>query len=84
MFGEPGVVKGVAFSPDGARIVSVSNDGAIRVWDARTLKPLKPTGVVSADYPIWSVAFLNERQILTGSGGYDSSIQVWDIATRYP
>ena len=28
-----------AFSPDGARVVTVSDDGTARVWDARTGKP---------------------------------------------
>ncbi|KAF8147894.1 hypothetical protein B0H34DRAFT_628105, partial [Crassisporium funariophilum] len=33
--GHTSLVKSVAFSPDGARIVSCSDDRTIRVWDAR-------------------------------------------------
>ena len=32
-----GIVRSVAFSPDGSTIVSGSNDKTIKVWDAGTL-----------------------------------------------
>ena len=34
-------VRSVAFSPDGTKIVSGSNDGTIKVWDSGALLPLK-------------------------------------------
>src|SRR6185437_859448 len=38
--GHTGVVWGVAFSPDGTRIVTGSADATAKVWDARTGAPL--------------------------------------------
>jgi WD40 repeat protein len=36
MEGHSGLVRSVAFSPDGARVVSGSNDTTVRIWDATT------------------------------------------------
>ena len=36
----PTFVKGVAFSPDGTRLLTTCADGAARIWDARTGHPL--------------------------------------------
>ena len=33
-------INGVAFSPDGLRILTGSNDGAAYLWDASTGKPV--------------------------------------------
>ncbi|CAN5197996.1 hypothetical protein BH11PLA2_BH11PLA2_37520 [soil metagenome] len=37
-----GPVTAVAFSPDGARALTASNDGSVRIWDAATGQPLGP------------------------------------------
>ncbi len=34
-------IQSVAFSPDGTKIVSASNDGTIKVWDLGALLPSK-------------------------------------------
>jgi len=61
-----GAVWGVAFSPDGQRIVTGRQDRTARVWDIATgheLLVLKHTKVVS------SVAFSpNGKRIVTGVG----------------
>ena len=37
------MVNSVAFSPDGTKIVSGSNDGTIKVWDSGALQPSNRT-----------------------------------------
>jgi len=46
--GHAGPVKSVAFSKDGLRIASGSNDGSLRIWDGRTAE-LLATVVSSSD-----------------------------------
>ena len=38
------MVVSAAFSPDGARVVTASDDGTARIWDAASGKELAPLG----------------------------------------
>jgi WD40 repeat protein/serine/threonine protein kinase len=76
--GHLGQVISVAFSPDGLRIVTGSDDMTAKVWDWASGRELLTLTNHSA--PIWSVAFSPDgRRILTGSG--DRTAIVWDAAS---
>ncbi len=47
-------VKAAVFAPDGKRIIVTSNDGKVRIWDARTGQAL-PTGT-NGTIQIWDLA----------------------------
>jgi WD40 repeat protein len=64
-------VRSVAFSPDGTRIVSGSNDHTVSVWDARTGEAVMGPIQGHPD-PVTSVAFSPEN---------DKTIRVWDAKT---
>jgi hypothetical protein len=71
----------VAFSPDGTRLLTGSDDRTARVWDARTGTPLLElkghTGSVR------SVAFSPDgTRLVTGS--LDRTARVWDARTGTP
>ncbi|MDS4014332.1 MAG: hypothetical protein RKP46_08240, partial [Candidatus Accumulibacter sp.] len=73
------VVTSVAFSPDGRRIVSGSDDNTLRLWDAATGaaigEPLR-----GHTERVASVAFSPDgRRIVSGSG--DKTLRLWDAAT---
>jgi WD40 repeat protein len=67
-------VLSVAFSQDGSRLATVSDDGTARIWDAKTGKPLRVFDL--AGYSLDDVAFdpADERLIAVGAAGSDGAI----------
>jgi WD40 repeat protein len=79
--GHTGTVKGVAFSPDGARLVSGSSDGTVKVWDLQAVRAdvadssvLTFKGHTSG---VNSVAFTPDGTRII-SGSRDQTVKVWD------
>ncbi len=76
--GHSGGVRDVAFSPDGQRLASGSNDKTLKIWDSATGKELFAlkghAGVVT------SVAFSPDGQRLA-SASVDQTLKIWDSAT---
>ncbi len=78
--GHNGAVNQAIFSPDGKRIVSASDDGTVKVWDAATGRHLQtldgPHGAIK------SIAFSPDgRRIVSGSE--TGTIKVWDVSTGH-
>ncbi|KAF7968877.1 hypothetical protein HWV62_29152 [Athelia sp. TMB] len=72
-------VYAVAFSPDGGRIASASEDQSVRVWDAET------GALIAAPFEghtnsVKSVAFSPDGQWIA-SASYDKSVCVWNAET---
>jgi len=71
-------VVSVAYSPDGSRIVSASNDGTMRVWDAETGQELTQlTGHIGI---VYSMAYSPDGSRIVG-GSSDGTVRVWDAET---
>ena len=68
-------VTSVSFSPDGARIVSGSDDSTVRVWDASTGALLHTLQGHTRD--VMSVSFSPDGKRIV-SGSYDKTMRVWD------
>ena len=77
--GHDSLVNSVAFSPDGSKIISGSNDETIRVWDASTgIEMLPPFR--GHDGRVNSVTFSPDGTKII-SGSHDRTIRVWDAST---
>ena len=66
---------GVAYSPDGRRIVSGSVDKTIKVWDARTGIALMT--LIGNQDTVDNVAYSPNGERIA-SGGYDGTVRLWD------
>jgi WD40 repeat protein len=71
----------VAFSPDGRSILTGCEDGAARLWETATGRPL--TAPLTHRGPVVAVTFSPDgRTALTG--GEDGTARLWDAATGRP
>jgi len=75
--GHSGPVRTVAFSKDGSRIISGSQDNTIRFWDAEGGQLLK--SFRGHDGAVRTVAFAESDQVIL-SGSHDNSIRKWNIS----
>jgi len=74
---DSGNVRSAAFSPDGRRIVTASNDKSARVWDAATGRQL---AVLGQDEPVRTAAYSPDgRRIVTASA--DQTARIWNADT---
>jgi WD40 repeat protein len=68
-------LHGVAFSPDGMRVVSAGSDGALKIYDVPSGKMLHEmrghNGIIN------SVAWSPDGQTLV-TGGFDTTVRLWD------
>ncbi|MFN8226748.1 MAG: TIR domain-containing protein [Mycobacterium sp.] len=76
------IVASLAFTPDGARLVSGSHDKTLRVWDSATGLPIgEPLTGHQAEVTLVEVS---PDGTLIASGSLDHTVRLWDVATGHP
>ena len=76
--GHSDVVRSVAYSPDGTKIISGANDNTIKIWDVNTAECLKTLeGHLDR---VNSVAYSPDGTKII-SGSWDCTIKIWDANT---
>jgi WD40 repeat protein/serine/threonine protein kinase len=69
------------FSPDGSRVVTASQDGKVRIWDARTGEEMTP--ILQHRKAVRQASFSpNSRRIVTACE--DGTARIWNAATGQP
>jgi len=69
----------VAYSPNGDVIASGADDETVRLWDARSLRPI---GVLAGHSDkVYDVAFSPDGHRLV-SGSWDGTVRIWDVDKR--
>ncbi|MEP0777011.1 hypothetical protein NDI39_05205 [Microcoleus sp. ZQ-A2] len=71
-------VWSVAFSRDGQRLASGSDDHTLRLWDVHEGRCLKT--LQGHSHGVWSVTFSPEGESVA-SGSQDETIKLWDVKT---
>jgi WD40 repeat protein len=76
--GHTQAVRGLAWSPDGTRLVSASLDHTLRVWEAASGKQV---GILKghADWVVTAAWSPDGSRLV--SGGTDKTARIWDMAT---
>ncbi|KAI9654611.1 MAG: hypothetical protein M1829_000897 [Trizodia sp. TS-e1964] len=75
-YGHSSEISSIAFSVDGTRLVSGSNDQNIKIWDTNTSTCLK-TFKGHSD-KVTSVAFSHDGSKMV-SGSSDNTVKLWDV-----
>ena len=72
----PNAVRYAAFSPDGKRVITASEDNKAHIWDADTGEHL--TSLMGHDKAVWSAAFGSDgARALTASD--DGTARIWNV-----
>jgi WD40 repeat protein len=73
-----GTVSAVAFSPDGKRALSASEDKTLKLWDLATKKEIRT--LKGHEGEVYAAAFSPDGRYAL-SGSEDKSVRLWDVTT---
>jgi DNA-binding SARP family transcriptional activator/WD40 repeat protein len=79
--GQDAATAAIGYSPDGSRIVSMSNAGDLRVWDAATRHPLAHQPPAAPGHRLVGFAVNDAGLLATSENAFSSSApRIWDLS----
>jgi WD40 repeat protein len=75
--GHDGLIRSIAYSPDGRQLASASSDATVKVWDLETGK--QAFALRGHTREVSDVAYADSGRRLL-SAGADNTLRVWDLA----
>jgi WD40 repeat protein len=81
LVGHAGQITGAAWAPGGDRVATSSEDGTVRVWDARSGEIIRKLEGHSG--PVNDVAWSPDGEFIA-SAGDDAKVRVWRAADGFP
>src|SRR5581483_3338498 len=79
--GDTGAVNAVAFSPDGRRLVTASDEGSVKVWDLTPAGSRDWLTITAHKGGVESVIYTSDGRRLATTGFTDGRDKVWDART---
>ncbi len=76
--GHTTVVRRIAFSPDGARCATASDDGTAIVWDLSTGKPLMT--LAGHEGAVYGITYSSDGNLIA-TASLDGTARIWDAST---
>ena len=73
-------VNGIAFSPDGTRLVTTGGDGTAKIWDALTGEELLTFTLSGHGDQVFDVSFNRDGKRIATSGD-DGFVRIWDTSS---
>jgi WD40 repeat protein len=77
--GRTGLIRSIAYSPDGAMIAAAGGDGSVLAWDAASGD--SPARLEGHTASVLCVAFSPDGKTLASAAG-DRTIRLWDLGGR--
>jgi WD40 repeat protein len=86
------MVRAVAYSPDGNRIVTGSGDGTVRIWDAASGRQLHRLEFSPRCMNFFAVAYSHDERLVAAAGDFNREaerrqvglVKVWNALTGEP
>jgi WD40 repeat protein len=78
------MIWGAAFSPDGRKLVTINDEGAIRWWDLAQRKQVGETCWHTRNLPGYYTLALSPNGRVLATGGSDGRVVRWDVARQKP